>query len=487
MTAMRNGIGLWLIALLLHGCSCEDNIPERAQRMAAINDEIIEPKVDIDLEEIRRRGKLVALSGYGANSYFIYKGEPMGFEYELLQSLSRHLGVELEIVVVRNLDNVFNLLNRGKGDLVAHNLTVTKDRSRKVSFTAPLNSIRQVLVQRLPRDWRQMKRHEIERQLITNPIDLAGKRIHVRKHSAYYARLLNLSDEIGGDIDIVEVPGDISTEELIGMVSSGEIDYTVADENIALINQAYDPDIDIHLAVSLPQRIAWVVRKNAPELQAAIDEWLAAIKQKPLYNLIYNKYYQDHRLARQRLRSELYSLNGGKISPYDELIRAYAKLIGWDWRMLAAQIYQESEFDPNATSWMGARGLMQLMPHTAERFGVRLLNDPEQNIRAGIQYLDWLEKYWADIPDSLERIKFVLASYNAGQGHVRDARNLAIKYNKDPDRWEDNVAELLRRKSIKKYYDDEVVQFGYCRGEEPVSYVADIFDRYTHYQKMIAQ
>ena len=488
------------IIFVLLFLNCEEKVSEKTNtaedtnqtQLAAVSQinspalpEINDPLVDIDLKEIKKRGKLLALTAYHANSYFIYKGEPRGFEYELLELLAKHLGVALEIVLVKNLDGIFNDLNEGKGDIIAYNLAITKERRKRVGFSEPHSIIPQVLIQRLPDNWLEMKRHEIDKMLITNPIDLIGKRVHVRKGSSYYSRLVHLSDEIGGDIEIVEAPGEISTEELISKVARGEIDYTICDDNLARINRLYHSNIDIGTAISFPQRIAWAVRKNSPVLEAAVNSWLAQLKSGPIFNVIYNRYYQDERSIRQRVKSEYFSSNSDKISPYDDIIKTEAQKINWDWRILASQIYQESQFDPNAKSWMGARGLMQLMPKVAQEYGVKNITNPSQNIAAGVGYLKWLENYWRGIPDSLERMKFILASYNAGLGHVQDARKLAQKNKKDPNIWDGNVAEFMLKKAQEKYYTDEVVEFGYCRGEEPVNYVMEIFDRYEHYQKFI--
>ena len=449
--------------------------------------EVSEPRVNTDLPVIKERGKLIALTGYSANSYFIYKGQPMGYEYELLQLLADHLGLELDIVIVKNLDNIFSMLNEGQGDIVAYNMTVTKKRRKQVAFTDHHTLIRQMLVQRLPENWRQMKRHEIDRELISNPVELIGRKVHVRKGSSYYARLVNLSDEIGGDIDIVEVPGNVSTEELIARVARGEIEFTVADENVAQVNAGYHHNIDIRTPVSLPQRIAWAVRRNSPKLQESINQWLTELKYEPTFNVLYNKYHRNKRFFADRVASETFSFTGGQISPFDQIIQENAHTLGWDWRLLASQVYQESQFDPNARSWAGAGGLLQLMPATAREFGATRISDPKDNLGAGTKYLKWLLNYWKDIPDSLQRIKFVLGSYNTGQGHVEDARRLAQKFGKNPDQWDDNVAEYLLKKSQEAFFNDEVVQFGYCRGEEPVNYVYEILERYQHYQNFAAE
>jgi membrane-bound lytic murein transglycosylase F len=280
------------------------------------------------------------------------------------------------------------------------------------------------------------------------------------------------------------MPGSLSTEDLIGMVSRGDIDFTVADENIALIAQAHHGNIDVRTPVSLPQRIAWAVRQDSPELLAAVNGWMAEVKKAEDYNIIYNKYYRNRSAYRVRASSPYTSTPGGKICQWDELLQARGEEIGWDWRLLASLAYQESRFDPNERSWAGAAGLMQLMPETAARFGVRNLYDPESNITAGTRYLAWLDEVWEElIPEAEERIKFILASYNAGSGHVLDARRLALKYGSDPSLWEGNTAEFLLRKSERRYFNDPAVKHGYCRGREPYAYVTEVLERYRHYKR----
>jgi len=150
-------------------------------------------------------------------------------------------------------------------------------------------------------------------------------------------------------------------------------------------------------------------------------------------------------------------------------------------------IYQESHFDPHANSWAGAMGLMQIMPSTQKQYGIRDPYSPDQNIRGGVEYLLWLNDLFSGkIKDEQTRLKFVLAAYNVGVGHIMDARKLARKYGKDPDSWED-VSYFLELKSNPKYYLDPVVEYGYCRGDEPVKYVAQILDRYEHYVNIVQQ
>ncbi|MCF8242944.1 MAG: transglycosylase SLT domain-containing protein, partial [Melioribacteraceae bacterium] len=205
------------------------------------------------------------------------------------------------------------------------------------------------------------------------------------------------------------------------------------------------------------------------------------------YYVIYSKYYKNRNAFRRRTESEYFSKNGSKISKYDDLIKEYAQELGWDWRILASLIYQESQFDPTAKSWAGAQGLMQLMPATAKQYGVEDVTNPYQNLRAGINYLKWLDNYWKEyVADQNERIKFVLASYNIGLGHIQDAMRLAEKYDGDPETWYDNVEKFLLSKSKKKYYNDPVVRNGYALGRETSKYVREIFERYEHYLQFIS-
>lgn len=443
--------------------------------------------VDFDLDKIKERGYLVALMDNSSTGLFVYKGKTMGYEYELLKRFCDEHDLELRFNITQNLSEAFNKLNTGEGDILAYNLTVTKERKKKIAFTHYHNLQHQVLIQRKPDNWRDMKLHEIEAQLIRNPVDLIGKEVVVRPHSAYYDRLVNLSDEIGGDILIV--PGDTNseTEQLIKMVADGEIDYTVAEEDIALVNSTYYSNIDIKTAISFPTQIAWGIRKNAGQLQTDLNEWILRMRKTTDYYVIYDKYFKSSKSALRRSRSQYSSLGGGDISPYDSLIKEAAQQLEWDWLLLAAQIFRESKFDKNVESWAGAVGLMQVLPRTARQYGVTNLRDPEKNIYAGKEHLIWLKKQWAKkIDDEEVQLKFVLASYNVGLGHVQDAGRLAEKYGKSSTNWDD-ISEFLLKKSYSKYYKDPVVKYGYCRGSEPVNYVKKILDIYENYKVLLAE
>ena len=479
---------IWLIAIgfCLMISACVKSQPEIE---AEPEEEPFPDPITFDLDQIKQRGSLIAIVDNSTTSYFVYKGQPMGYEYELLSLLAESLGVELKLVITKDIEDALRKLNTGEGDIVAYNLTITKKRSELISFTEHLSLSRQVLVQKKPDNWHQMKLHEIEKLMVRDPVELIGQEVYVRKSSSFVERLQHLSDEMGGDINIIEEPGDVEVERLIQQVSDGHIKYTVADENVAKLNATYHKNLDTETPISFSQRIAWGVRKNSAQLLDTTNQWLEGMKKEAAYYTIYDRYFKSPKASLKRVTSDYSNLAGShQLSPYDDLIKKGAMELGWDWELLAALIFQESKFDPKADSWVGAKGLMQLMPATAKQFGAADPENPEQSIKAGVKKLKWLDEFWQEkVPDDGERLKFILGSYNVGQGHVLDARKLSVKHGKDSTIWDDNVAYFLLKKSEPEFYKDPVVSAGYCRGSEPVNYVEEILHRTEQYRQLLAK
>ncbi len=473
--------------VLFASTACRQDIPLAERQLIKASDVAHHEPVVFDLEHIKARGKLIALTLNSSSTYFVYRGHAMGYEYELLSRFAKSLGVALEIKLIPDVNAMFDQLNKGEGDVIACNLAINKDRLAHARFSRPYNFTRQVLVQRLPEGWERMSTRELNKHIVTSPIELIGKKVYVNRSSSFFSRLHSLENEIGGDIDIIRVPGYIDTEKLIQRVANGEIDYTVSDDNIAHLNATYYPNIDVSVQLSFPQQVGWAVRQNSLQLLDAINTWFDKNHGSSTHAYIYNKYFKASKDQLERFTSEYSSLQGGRISDYDELLKEYSIIIDWDWRLLAAQMYQESKFREDARSWAGAFGLMQLMPATAAAYGVRPNSPPEEHIRAAILYLSWLDDYWKErIFDENERVNFILASYNAGLGHVRDAMNLAVSLGYDPHQWNGNVAECMLLKSQPQYYTADVVKHGYCRGKEPYNYVKSILAQYEHYKKVIS-
>jgi membrane-bound lytic murein transglycosylase F len=458
-----------LVSLVPPSCSFDTKVEDEIKAEFILKDQ--------SLNSVLERGTLVASTDYNSTNYFIYRGEPAGYQYELLKALALHLGVNLEIVVNNDLEKAFEDLWSGKVDVLAHGLTITGKRKDLVDFTIPMGQTRQVLVQRrLPTE------ENDHNKLIRNILDLNDKMVYVPRNSSYSERLRNLKEEIGGQIYIVDFPQD--SERLIEMVSNGEIDYTVCDEHIARVNQKYYRNIDIETPVSFSQHFAWAVNVGADDLKQHINEWMEQFIPSSNGRFVYNKYFVNPRSYQSAYRYS--SVKNGRISEWDDVLKEKSLAYDLDWRLIASLIYQESRFQQDAISWMGAFGLMQFMPGTAEIFGIDYDSPPEEQIEAGIKYLRKLDKQLEDIIiDDEQRLKFVLAAYNAGIAHVFDARRLAAKYNRNPNIWEDNVDYFLLNKSNPKYYNDSVVFYGYLRGKESYQYVYEILDRFEHYKNLI--
>lgn len=433
---------------------------------------------------IINRDTLIAITDNSSSSYFLYKGQPMGYEYELLSSFARNIGVALNIITVTNIEESILRLKVGEADLIAMDLTINAPRSDLVAFSNPISETRQVLVQRKTEGFVKRKKSDVDTNLIRKHSELAGKTIYIQKNSAYRMRLRYLSAEIGAPINIVELDND--PEELIAMVSEGEIEFTVADEHIAMANSTWYDNIYIETQISFPQEIAWAVKPGSDSLLAVLNNWIEEFIQTKEYNRIFRKYFVSKKSAHLR-DTEFHSVKGGKLSRYDNLIRKHSKEGPWDWRLVAALIYEESRFNPRAQSWAGAYGLMQLMPGTARRFGVKNISNPEEQIKGGIRLIRYLdENLPEDITDPMERAKFILASYNIGMSHIIDAYNLAKKYGENPTKWEIGEKYLLL-KSKPKYFNDPVVRAGYARGRETRRFVQKVTNRYHDYRNILPE
>ncbi len=441
--------------------------------------------VDRDLDSLLIDKKMVVLTKNSSTSYYIYKGQPMGFEYDVLRAYAGQHSMDLEVRVVDNIAHMYEMLDSGEGDIIAANFTVTTERAKRVSFTDPLLLTRQVLIQKKPKGWALMEKDELDEHLLTDVFELADKKVYVNPNTSFYTRLYNLAEEMGAMIQVQAVQPDMDTETLIRLVALDSIKYTVADENVALLNQAYYPDLYVDLPISLPQKIAWATRINASALTESINEWLDSDNGKNAFKKAYRKYFGSPRSQGRRVKHERGSLLGARISPYDHLIRQEAERFDFDWRLITALVYEESNFDPKAVSWAGAFGLMQLMPTTAAQYGVDTSANDQENIMAGLALLDDLRDLWTEkIPDEEERIKFIVASYNVGAGHILDARQIARDLGLDPDVWTNNVEECILLKSKPEWYRAKNVRFGYCRGTEPYEYVRDVMSIYGHYKEV---
>jgi membrane-bound lytic murein transglycosylase F len=419
-----------------------------------------------DFDAIKKRRVLRVLLRNNAASYFLYRGELMGFEYEFAREFADYHGLRLEVVVPPSHRELTAWLLEGKADIALGFLEPEQQQRRLgIEFSEPYHYARQHIVVH-------------EKDPASSLRELDHRTIFVRHHSSYWERLARLQEE-GAGFSLRATDDAVETEQLIQMVSRGKYKATMTDEHL----------LDIELAKGVPVRSAYAtdeliphaiaLRKRNPELKQALDAFIKQMYKSEFYNLTYIKYFKSRRSVQRLARGRVIDALKGQISPYDKLVRKYADRYGFDWRLVTAQMYQESKFNPEAKSHVGAKGLMQLMPRTARAMGVKNASDPANSIRGGIKYLDWLrDRFNSNLPIS-DRLWFTLAAYNAGSGHVQDARRLAGQLGHDPDRWFGHTEQAMLLLSKKQYARN--ARYGYVNGNEPVNYVRDIRQRFEAY------
>jgi len=439
---------------------------------------IQERKKLIDLPQIHVQGELRALTLYSPSSYFIYRDKEMGYEYELCSIMANDLGLHLKMIVAPNPVAMIQMLERGEGDLIAYNMPVTVENKSRYLYCGREFLTHQVLV--------QQKKSDAE--MVRSVTGLIGKTVVVHKNSRYLTRLESLNQELGGGIKIQVLPHDSFTvEDLIGRVATGQIEYTIANNNIAQFNSTFYKNINTSVAISFSQRSSWIVRKTSPKLGKAINQWFRENRYTDKYQEITQRYFESGKNTSNLVSTALLPRKKGQLSIYDALFKKYGAEIGWDWRMLASIAYQESNFDASAVNWTGASGLMQIMPKTARSVGVSKdsLFKPDQNVLAASRLLKIYEKNFAIISNDEQRVKMTLAAYNCGLGHVTDARALTRKHGRNPFVWEDNVRTFILLKSRPEYFEDKVCKSGYLRGTETVAFVSEVWERYNEYRRAV--
>ena len=419
--------------------------------------------IDSDLttfERIKKTGVLRMITNDSISTYYLYNGKPAGFEYDLAMEFANYLNVELD-VVSPGWNNMFSYLSERKGDFIASGLSITREWLEKVNFSIPYQTIRQ---------------HIVHHKLVFGPKnidDLTYRTIHISRGSSHQLRLEQIKNS-GIEFNYI-LHNNTPTEDLIRMVNTREIRFTVAVNNIAYLNQRYYPDIRIGIPIQEKEYLAWAVNKQDLQMLEQINKFFLYANETGLLQRISNKYYAnieesdpfDLKRFHQRIKTRL--------PKYQQIIMDESLKFGFDWKLVAAVVYQESHFNPNAKSFTNVRGLMQVTLSAAEEMGFQNRAKPSQSIKAGIKYLNKMVKNFDYIEDEYERLLFGLASYNIGYGHVRDAMELAKNLGLDENKWQ-HLKTTLPLLSKSKYYKD--TKYGYARGWEPIEYVKRILTYY---------
>jgi membrane-bound lytic murein transglycosylase F len=447
--------------------------------------------VQTDLADIHKRGVLSVALTTDSTGYFLYRNQPMGFEFDVLTAFADSLDVSLDVHVIHGRQDRLTSVLRGTVDIAAGRLAADPELSNGLAFSEPLYAAQPVIVQADPSlplfdDGAVLSDVEslaVQAHALYQPADLAGETVWLQNDSQWVAAV-NAVEIEHGDIEIRAVESDVSTETLLRWVATGRIERTIASRRIAELGGQFYDNLVVSVPVGQQADIAFALRTPATELGAALDEWLLANSE--LVGQLHHRYFEDRDASLLHADDSPFDGPIARVSDYDDLFRAFAPQMGWDWRLLAAQAFQESTFNPTAQSWSGAQGLLQLMPATAREVGVDDAMDPSDNTRGAVAYLMWLEDQLInDIPDPDERVKFILASYNAGLGHVQDAQRLAVAHGDNPLAWDD-VQVWMERLEDPEWFEHSSVEHGYCRGSEPVAYVSRILTRYEHYQQFVS-
>lgn len=422
-----------------------------------------------DWTEIKKTKSLRLLTLNNPASYFMWRGELLGFDYDLIKRFANENDLRLVVIVKDDIESLFAALQAGEGDIIAASITTTEERKAQgLSFSKRYLSVTEQLVGK-------MTGSEQSHSELASVDQLEGKTIVVNPQTTFYARLKAI-EESGIKINIKQQAG-ATTEELIASVIAGEYDYTLADSHLVAIEKTYREDLWVAMEFGDKRDIAFVLRPNQSELMDTINHYVTNNYRGLFFNVTYNKYFKNKRKMSQYRKSRV--IAGSDLSPYDSLVKRESISHKVDWRLITAQMYQESKFDPDAHSFAGAQGLMQVLPRTAKEFGYNNLYQPENSIGAGVAYIYWLRDRFPGELSLDQRTYFTLAAYNAGTGHVRDARRLAKQMGMDPTQWFGNVENAMLLLAKPEYA--KKARFGYVRGSEPVSYVRSIRDRYLGY------
>jgi membrane-bound lytic murein transglycosylase F len=418
------------------------------------------------IERIQKSGALRLITTRSLNNYYLYKGEPAGFEYELAREFARYLHVDLD-VVTPGWNNLLVYLDQDKGDFVGASMSVTRERVEKVEFSIPYMEVQQQV---------------IHHALVFGPKDiedLSFRTVHVRRDTSYHYRLQEIK-ESGIDVRYI-LHDNVPTEDLIAMVHDRQIKFTIADSNIARLNQRYMPDIRVGIPIQEKESIAWAVRKNDLEMLEEINRFFLYVRKTGKLKEIVNKYYGHPKKLNVSEIKTFHKRVQKHLPEYRDIIEIQSEKYGFDWRLVAAVVYQESRFDPEAKSMTQVEGLMQVTRAAASEMGFEDRLDPVQSLRAGIKYLYHMYERFEEVEDEYQRLLFALASYNVGWGHVLDAMAIARDKGLDPRNW-DSLKQTLPLLSKPEFYNK--TKHGYARGWEPVRYVERILTWYDILKQM---
>ncbi|WOH38572.1 transporter substrate-binding domain-containing protein [Thalassotalea fonticola] len=429
-------------------------------------DKSIPIKDEWDIINERRTIKFVMRNNI--SSYYLWKGELMGFHYELAKDFARAHHLRYEILVAPDNEAMFEYIKTGKADIALGFYTPTQRRiNQGLSFSRPYHYATEQLV------------IGANDPLIDSLEDLKYRNITVRKSSSYWYTVKDLQ-ALMPEIVLTAALETYDTERIIEAVATGEYDITIADNHLVDLVLSLRTDINASINIGKEKGQSWVIQAGSNALLSKVNTYIKRTYRGLFYNVIHNKYFENQKLIDKHHQDFTSQKTGGALSPYDDVVKKYAKQYGFDSSLLIAQMHQESRFNPNAKSYAGALGLFQVMPRTAKELKISNMTNPENGIHAGVKYMHWVQERMKAMDVRQDQlIWFSLASYNAGVGHVSDAIRLARQKGWRDDVWFDNVERAMLLLSKHQY--SSKARYGYVRGNEPVNYVRNIRHKYQAY------
>ncbi len=421
------------------------------------------------LQAIQSRGELKVATRNSPTTYYLDRDGPNGFEYALASLLAQDLGVELKIGTAFTLDDLFEMLTRGEADLAAAGLTLTEERGSLFPHSRAYNTFRPQVV------------YMVGSQRPADMEDLAGRKIVVLADTGNVQELHRLQHSASPGLQWEEVEG-ADAMELLAMIDTEQAELAIINSNEFEARRSLYPRLKVafDLVTDREQEMVWYLAPGADNtrLQGYLDEFFLRLQEDGTLERLRQQYFR-HSDGFSRNSAHAFNLNMRTVLPqYRQLIEQVAREYQLEWQLLAAIAYQESHWDPLATSPTGVRGLMMLTQSTADEIGVNDRLDPLQSLRGGSRYLKNIKRR---LPKSIrepDRTSFALAAYNVGLGHLEDARVLTQRQGGNPNSWED-VMKRLPLLQKRSHYKD--ARYGYAAGAEAAKYVQNV----RHYQNIL--
>jgi len=418
-----------------------------------------------DLSAIKNRGYLRIITNANPEHYYLNNGNLNGFEYELLREFASNNQMRVDVVIAQSKEEMFKLLQEGKGDVIAASLATNfLEHDDSLQYTRPYDYASPVVIGRK------------KDQSIFDVRSLVGKRISVSRDNPYWNYISQLKEQ-GIDFELIEADTeDIATIML--QIAVGIYDLTIAGSHQIRFGRMKELGLDTKFVLFEPLAHRWVVRNDSDQLHNALNEFIKREYRGVTYNLLHAKYFEQSK----QTPSEDQLVKVDSLSPYDEEAKHYSTKYGFDWRLIIALMFQESRFNPNANSYAGAKGVMQLTKETAKLMGLKDTKNVEKSIDAGVRYLNYLRGKFDNSIILHDRMWFAVAAYNSGYTRLKRARKLAEKMGLDKDKWFKNVelAMLLMAKPYKK----NGKKIRDCRCGQTVVYVREIRTRYFNYIRL---